>query len=297
MLKRTSKLISNCYELNKVQAIRSYSTIDSSQIRLQIIKENRDRALKDKIEEKLKKKKLVEQERKAKKAIKLENEQKVKNIKRESAAKLRKLQKEEKQKVLEKLKKQKEREWISNLKKKEKESFQQMKTKLQEKKKRKKNTDLPRRAKSAFVWFYSKNFKSIAADIKTDENMKVTDVLKEAKKRFDSLSEEDSELYKVLAEQDQIRYKEEKKKYDSTKQANKPHKIISSYMRFFKQVRPEIVEANPEMKITDVAKAVGEKWRALSDAEKRPFIQEYEKEKKEYYENMEFEDDMEDESE
>lgn len=293
MLKRSSKIISNCYELTKVQSIRAYSTVDSGEIRLQILKENREKDLKQKIEEKLKKKRLDEQERKAKKAIKLENEQKVKNIKRESAAKLKKLQKAEKEKVLEKLKKQKEREWISNLKKKEKESFQQMKLKLKEKKKRKKNTDLPRRAKSSFVWFYSKNYKSIASDMKTDENFKVTDALKEAKKRFDNLSEEELQLYNVLAEQDQIRYQEEKKKYDSVKKAHKPHRILSSYMRFFKKVRPEIVKANPDMKITEVAKAIGEKWRGLSEAEKRPWVQEYEKEKKEYYDGLEYEDEME----
>jgi hypothetical protein len=294
MLKKSSKLIFSSLEVLKPASfIRSYS-VDSKQIHLQIVKENREKVLKQKIEEKLKMKKQQQQERDLKKAAKLENEKKVKSIKKESVDKLRKLQREEKAKLSEKLKKQKEREWIKKLKNKEVEDFKGIKAKLQDKKKRKVDKNLPNRAKSAFIWFYQKNYKELAKDLKEKEGFVVTQVMKEAKKKFDSLSTEEGEIYKVMAEQDKLRYEEEKKKYLTSKNAQKPHRIASPYIRFIKATRAQVVAENPSLKVTEIVSALGAKWNGLSEAEKKPYVDEFEKERKEHFTELEY--DMEDES-
>ena len=46
---------------------------------------------------------------------------------------------------------------------------------------------------------------------------------------------------------------------------------LSGYMKFCNKVRPEILKANPGMEFAKVGKQLGEKWRALSDAEKKKY--------------------------
>lgn len=47
----------------------------------------------------------------------------------------------------------------------------------------------------------------------------------------------------------------------------------NGYMKFAAEMRPQILKENPEMKsdITQVARKIGEKWRALSAAEKAKY--------------------------
>lgn len=47
----------------------------------------------------------------------------------------------------------------------------------------------------------------------------------------------------------------------------------NGYMKFAAEIRPQILKENPEMKsdITQVARKIGEKWRALSAAEKAKY--------------------------
>jgi hypothetical protein len=52
-------------------------------------------------------------------------------------------------------------------------------------------------------------------------------------------------------------------------------------MRFGADARPDIKKAHPDMPITEVAKEVGKKWQALSDKEKKPYNDAYQKEKAE----------------
>ena len=43
------------------------------------------------------------------------------------------------------------------------------------------------------------------------------------------------------------------------------------YMIFCKAERPKIVKANPNMAFGEVGKALGEKWRGMSDAQKAKY--------------------------
>jgi len=45
---------------------------------------------------------------------------------------------------------------------------------------------------------------------------------------------------------------------------------LNGYMKFAQKTRPEILRANPSLRsdVVSVARKIGEKWRALSPAEK-----------------------------
>ena len=46
---------------------------------------------------------------------------------------------------------------------------------------------------------------------------------------------------------------------------------MNPYMKFANKHRRAIMSANPKMKIPDVGRALGKKWRAMSDAEKKSY--------------------------
>ncbi|KAI1277975.1 hypothetical protein HDE_14462 [Halotydeus destructor] len=50
--------------------------------------------------------------------------------------------------------------------------------------------------------------------------------------------------------------------------AQRPRRPLNGYMRFAQQHRPAIMRSMPGSNMAAVAKVLGSKWRALSDAEK-----------------------------
>lgn len=46
---------------------------------------------------------------------------------------------------------------------------------------------------------------------------------------------------------------------------------LNPYMKFVKKNRAEIVKSNPRATIPEIGKALGKKWRSLSDAEKKSY--------------------------
>jgi hypothetical protein len=63
--------------------------------------------------------------------------------------------------------------------------------------------------------------------------------------------------------------KKEKKAKKDTKE-KKPRKL-NAYMVFAMEVRESVKKNNPTASIIDIAKKIGEKWRAMSDAEKAKY--------------------------
>ena len=53
--------------------------------------------------------------------------------------------------------------------------------------------------------------------------------------------------------------------------ADKPKRAPGHYMIFCKEERPKIVKANPNMSFGEVGKALGAKWRGMSDAQKAKY--------------------------
>ncbi|XP_075245757.1 uncharacterized protein LOC142339535 isoform X2 [Convolutriloba macropyga] len=70
------------------------------------------------------------------------------------------------------------------------------------------------------------------------------------------------------------------------KPPKKPEKPMSSYMRYNKSVHERIKAENPQMKMWDIAKIIGQMWRELPDSEKQVLNEEYEIDKARYNEEM-----------
>lgn len=76
--------------------------------------------------------------------------------------------------------------------------------------------------------------------------------------------------------------KKSKKKKKEERDPNAPKRNLSSYMLYSQSVRPDTVKEHPELKAVDVAKLIGQKWNALSEKEKAPFVKQAEKEKERF---------------
>ena len=98
-----------------------------------------------------------------------------------------------------------------------------------------------------------------------------------------------------MAQKDKDRYETEIKKMGGKlpksmkEKSDKPKRGLSSYMIFGNHIRPILTKENPDLKITEIMKLIGEKWNALNDKEKKKYQDlaekdkgRYEKQKKEY---------------
>jgi hypothetical protein len=81
----------------------------------------------------------------------------------------------------------------------------------------------------------------------------------------DEVEEEEEEIDVVAKKPKKERRRRRKK------DPNKPRGALTPYMCFSKQIRPVIQNENPGAGVTDIAKIIGAKWRALTDEEKEPF--------------------------
>jgi len=63
------------------------------------------------------------------------------------------------------------------------------------------------------------------------------------------------------------------------KDANRPKRAPTAYFLFTAERRAAVSAANPEAKITQIAKLMGAEWKALSEEEKAPFVEKAEKAK------------------
>ncbi|EIW68534.1 hypothetical protein TREMEDRAFT_32029 [Tremella mesenterica DSM 1558] len=68
------------------------------------------------------------------------------------------------------------------------------------------------------------------------------------------------------------------KKTETTKRApkekkdpNAPKRGLSAYMFFVQDYRPKIKNDHPDVSFGETGKLLGEKWKAMSAAEKKPF--------------------------
>ena len=46
----------------------------------------------------------------------------------------------------------------------------------------------------------------------------------------------------------------------------------TAFFRYSKDVRPQVVKENPNVRVTEIAKIIGAKWRALPPAEKEKYF-------------------------
>lgn len=90
---------------------------------------------------------------------------------------------------------------------------------------------------------------------------------------WSNLNPLEKHFYEILAKDDKLRYEEELTKFQQEggnpelleTTDRKPKKCLSAYMIFVREIRPVIVEENPNMPVLDVMKEVGKRWKHLRD--------------------------------
>ena len=69
------------------------------------------------------------------------------------------------------------------------------------------------------------------------------------------------------------------------KTMTKAKRPSSAYIRYCTHKRPELKKANPDLSSSQILTELGRLWKALSEEEKQPFIDEYEAEMNAYKSN------------
>lgn len=167
---------------------------------------------------------------------------------------------------------------------KEKKRKREVDTTPKKKGKDKKDKNAPKRAKSSYNYYVEE---SMAKLRESNPDMKVSEIMKMAGEQWKNISAEDKAAFEEKASEDKLRYKDAMKSYvppsdddDGTpakkrkkakKDKNAPKGALSSYIIFATEVRPKLLEANPEMKSSEIMKECGAKWREMSAEDKVPY--------------------------
>ncbi|CAO3696048.1 unnamed protein product [Umbelopsis ramanniana] len=72
------------------------------------------------------------------------------------------------------------------------------------------------------------------------------------------------------------------KKRRAKKDPNAPKRGLSAYMFFSQAHRKTVQEENPEAGFGQIGKILGDKWKAMTDKDKEPYIAQAETDKKRY---------------
>jgi len=67
----------------------------------------------------------------------------------------------------------------------------------------------------------------------------------------------------------------------------KPKRPLTGFFRFLNEVRPEVSKSNPNMKLTELSKAIGEKWDSLDPTTKDKYNQDFKNELDKYNQALE----------
>ncbi|KAI7874270.1 high mobility group box domain-containing protein [Mucor mucedo] len=76
--------------------------------------------------------------------------------------------------------------------------------------------------------------------------------------------------------------KADEKKKRTKKDPSAPKRGLSAYMFFSQASRAQVKEDNPDATFGQIGKLLGEKWKGMTDEDKKPFHEKAEKDKQRY---------------
>jgi len=153
-----------------------------------------------------------------------------------------------------------------------------------------KDPDAPKKNLSSYIFYCNE----VRNEIKEENpDMKATEITSELGKRWKSLTDKEKKKYVKMSLDDKKRYEEEMKDYvppdhveEKKRQTKKervgPKRPMTAYFYFAADIRPQLKEDHPDLKVTDLAKLTGQKWKTLSDDEKQLFNDLASKDKERY---------------
>src|ERR1700679_2025410 len=101
------------------------------------------------------------------------------------------------------------------------------------------------------------------------------------------MSEEDKKPFLETAGRDRERYKREMAVFKPARDANKPKRPGTAFMLFMGDFRKEMAGKEPEGGVAALAKLGGERWRNMTEDDKKPYVEQQNVEKIRYEANME----------
>lgn len=143
----------------------------------------------------------------------------------------------------------------------------------------------PKRATTAYITFtqwYREEMKKSGRQIP-----RIGDFGKECAGKWNTMSDEDKQPFLSAAARDRERYKREMAVYKPARDANKPKRPGTAFMLFMGDFRKEMAGKEPEGGVAALAKLGGERWRGMSEEDKRPYVERQNEEKMKYEQNME----------
>jgi len=172
-------------------------------------------------------------------------------------------------------------------------------------KKAKKDPNAPKRATTAYFYYTSQRRSEL---LKEQPGIKVTEQAKIMGQEWKQLSDSEKAPFVQKAEKDKKRYAEEKANYvapekdsdasDSSsdsdepkkkkkkKDPNAPKKPKNAFMFFANDKRESVKAKHPKFKTTEISTKLGEMWKSLSEAEKKPYEKQAENDKGRYEKEM-----------
>jgi len=146
----------------------------------------------------------------------------------------------------------------------------------------KRNPEAPKRGKSPYIFFSMERREAVKEQLGSDA--KTTDIMKQVAHEWNALSDDQKLVYKEKAEADKLRYEEEVKNFDGQlrlpakgkngkiKDPNAPKRGMSAFLLYSKDLRETVKNEYPNLKTSEISKVLGEKWKALDESEKQPWV-------------------------
>lgn len=124
------------------------------------------------------------------------------------------------------------------------------------------------------------------------DNIRVTsaqigDFGKECAGKWNAMGAEEKKPFTDVAGRDRERYQREMAVFKPARDANKPKRPGTAFMLFMGDFRKEMAGKEPEGGVAALAKLGGERWRNMTEDDKRQYVEKQNVEKVRYEASME----------